>query len=187
MLIVHRTTVRTNLFPSDFKFFFFQNFPGQPSVGRFLLHLQMGNSSRKWGIFQRSYVCGSKKIPRGKPSSPIFAPFARIWFQHPKFLFQRASPYSGETAKKILLKDNLGSVSVMFGFVSIVMKKIMPVIEVVFSLNHGILATESVLESSVPRGKKLGPLNAHPQQNFAFAPLSRFFKKAVLTLICIVA
>ena len=68
-------------------------------------------------------------------------------------MFQQASPYSGETAKKILLKDNLGSVSVMFGFVSIVMKKIMPVIEVVFSLNYGILATESVLESSVPRGK----------------------------------
>ena len=126
-------------------------------------------------------MCGSKKFPRGKPSSPIFARFARIWFQHPKFLFQRASPYSGETAKKILPKDNLGSVSVMFGFLSIVMKKIMPVIKVVFSLNHGILATESVLESSIPRG------NAHPPKNFAFAPLSRFFRKAVLTLICIVA
>ena len=60
-------------------------------------------------------------------------------------------------AKKIVLKDDLGSVSDMFGFMSIDKKKIMPVFEIVFSLNHGILATESALESSVPRGK-LGPL-----------------------------
>ena len=65
----------------------------------------------------------AKKFPRGKPSNPIFARFAHIWLQYPKFLFQRASPYSGETAKKILLKDNLGSVSDMFVFMSIVMKK----------------------------------------------------------------
>ena len=57
----------------------------------------------------------------------------------------------------------------------------MPLIEVVFSLNHGILATESVLESSVPRGKDSVLLNAHPQKSFAFASLSRFFKKAILT------
>ena len=134
----------------------------------------MANSSQN-GAFSNDLKCVvAKKIPRGKPSSPIF-----------QFLFQWSSPYSGETAKKILLKDNLGSVSVMLGFVSIVIKKIMPVIEVVFSLNHGILETESVFESSVPRGKNSVLLNAYPQKNFAFAPLSRFFKKAILTLICI--
>ena len=108
----------------------------------------MGNSSQN-GAFSNDLKCVvAKKFPRGKSSNPIFVRFDRIWFQHPKFLFQRASPYLGET-EKILLKYNLGSVTVMFGFVSIVMKKIMPVIEVAFTLNHGILATSSVLENSV--------------------------------------
>ena len=40
-----------------------------------------------------------------------------------------------------------------FWFMSIVLKKIMPVILVVFSLNDGVLATVFVLEKSVPRGK----------------------------------
>ena len=59
----------------------------------------MANSSQN-GAFSDDLKCvEAKNLPRGKPTNPTFARYASIWFQHTKFLFKRACPYQGETAK----------------------------------------------------------------------------------------
>ena len=95
---------------------------------------------------------GSKNFLWGKPPNPIFGRFARICFQHPKFLFKRTCSYYRETAKGTTQRQHRVSYTYVWFRVDR-WGNIVPVTVVEFSLNHGILATESVLEKSVPPGK----------------------------------
>ena len=97
-------------------------------------------------------MCGSKKFPPGQAPEPNFCSLRSHLVSTSQILSQRACPYSGKTAKDTSQRQLWISYSHVWS-VSIVLKKIMPVILVVFSLNHGVLVTESVLEKSVPRGK----------------------------------
>ena len=91
-------------------------------------------------------MCGSKKFPSGQAPEPNFCPLRSHLVSTSQVLSQRACPYSGEMAKDTTQRQLRVSYNHVW-FVSIVLKIILPVILVVFSLNHGVLATESVLES----------------------------------------
>ena len=107
-------------------------------------------------------MCGSKKFPSGQAPEPNFCTLRSHLVSTSQVLSQRACPYSWEMAKDTTQRQLRVSYNHVW-FVSIVLKIILPVILVVFSLNHGVLATESVWKVG-PSWKKLGPLNAHPPE-----------------------
>ena len=133
MLIVHRTTVKTHLFLSDFKFFF-SEFPGKAFRWSILAIPLNGEFFTKWDIFPRSQVRGSKKFPLGQAPEPTFCSLRLHLVSTSQILSSNGHVLITGRRLKILLRDNIGSVTLMFGFVSIV-------------------GETCVLEKSVPPGK----------------------------------